>query len=91
MVETLAAGATVVGVRVRPGAAWPALGVPASDLVDRVIAADELWGAAAFELAERVAGAGSPSTPSAIWATTSGAGPLAAATPTRSPPRRSVA
>lgn len=60
MVETLAAGATVVGVRVRPGAAWPALGVPASDLVDRVITADQLWGAAAFELAERVAGAGSP-------------------------------
>jgi hypothetical protein len=31
------------------------LGVPASELVDLTIGADELWGAAAIELAERVA------------------------------------
>jgi AraC-like DNA-binding protein len=56
-VESLAPGATVVGARFRLGAAPAVLGVPASELVDLTIGADELWGAAAIELAERVAAA----------------------------------
>ena len=56
-VESLAPGATVVGARFRLGAAPAVLGVPASELVDLTIGADELWGAAAVELAERVAAA----------------------------------
>lgn len=37
-------GTTVVGVRLRAGAAPAVLGVPASDLVDLDLGADELWG-----------------------------------------------
>ncbi|HEX2104230.1 MAG TPA: DUF6597 domain-containing transcriptional factor [Solirubrobacteraceae bacterium] len=51
------AGAAAVGVRFRVGAAGGALGVPARDLLDRSVGLDELWGAAAAELAERLAGA----------------------------------
>jgi AraC-like DNA-binding protein len=40
LVETLAPGTTVVGLRFHPGAAEPVLGVPTAALVD---AADELW------------------------------------------------
>ena len=58
--EWLAPGATVIGARFRLGAAPPMLGVPASELVDRAIGADELWGAAAVELAERAAAASTP-------------------------------
>jgi AraC-like DNA-binding protein len=58
--ELLDPGATVVGVRFRPGAAPSVLGLPASELVDRSLGADELWGAWATELGERVAAAASP-------------------------------
>jgi AraC-like DNA-binding protein len=59
-VETLAPGTTVVGVRFRLGAAPAVLGLPASELVDLTIGAEELWGVKAAELGERVAAAASP-------------------------------
>ena len=58
--EVLDAGAIVVGVRFQPGAAPSVLGLPASELVDRSLGGDELWGAWAAELGERVAAAASP-------------------------------
>jgi AraC-like DNA-binding protein len=65
-VETLAPGTTVVGVRFRLGAAPSVLGLPASELVDLKVAADEVWHGAAAELGERVAAASSPAQASAI-------------------------
>jgi AraC-like DNA-binding protein len=59
-VDVLGPGTTVVGVRFRPGGATPALRIPGEALVDRVVAADDVWGAAAAVLAERVATAASP-------------------------------
>jgi len=58
-VDVLTPGATVVGVRFRPGAAPAALGVPGSELVDRVIGLDELLGRPAVALGDRVASAAS--------------------------------
>jgi AraC-like DNA-binding protein len=46
-VETLEPGGTVVGVRLRPGAAGALLGVPASELLDATLDGAELWGSAA--------------------------------------------
>ena len=43
-------------VRLRPGAAWPVLGVPISRLVDRVVPLADLWGAAGARLERRLAG-----------------------------------
>ena len=51
-VEILEPGATVVGVRFRPGAAPPALGLPMSELVDLDVEAVELMGDAAKRLGE---------------------------------------
>jgi AraC-like DNA-binding protein len=45
--STTNAGATIVGLRLRPEAAAWALGVPADELVDRRVALDELWSRAA--------------------------------------------
>lgn len=59
-VELLAPGAIVVGVRFRPGAAPPALGVPASELLDLEVGADALWGRPATALGERLAASASP-------------------------------
>jgi AraC-like DNA-binding protein len=58
--HTLAPGATVVGVRFNPGAAPSVLGVPASELVDLSVGADELWGRSALALGEALAAAASP-------------------------------
>ncbi len=58
--HTLAPGTTVVGVRLRPGAAPSVLGVPASEIVDLSVGADELWGRSAVALGEAVAAAASP-------------------------------
>lgn len=58
--EVLAAGTTIVGIRLRPGAAPSVLGVPASELVDRDLGGEELWGAGAVALAEALFAAGSP-------------------------------
>jgi AraC-like DNA-binding protein len=59
-VEVLAPGATVVGVRFRPGAAASVFGLPASELVDLTLSLDGVWGAAAVVLGERLLGARSP-------------------------------
>jgi AraC-like DNA-binding protein len=58
--ELLEPGATVVGVRFRPGVTPLILGPPASELVDLHVEVDRLWGGGATELAERLAEAGSP-------------------------------
>lgn len=51
------AGTAALGVRFGPGAAGAALGVAARDLRDRTVALEDVWGAPATELAERLAGA----------------------------------
>jgi AraC-like DNA-binding protein len=58
--HTLMPGKTVVGVRLNPGAVPSLLGVPASELVDQLVGADELWGRSAVALGEAVAAAASP-------------------------------
>jgi AraC-like DNA-binding protein len=60
LVEMLAPGTTVVGVRFRPGAAPSVLGLPASELLDLAVDTDELWGRSAVALGERVDSAASP-------------------------------
>jgi AraC-like DNA-binding protein len=56
-VGTLAPGTTVVGIRLRLGAARAVLGVPASELVDLTVGAEELWGPAGERIGELVASA----------------------------------
>ncbi len=46
------------GIRLRPGAAGPVLGLPASELCDRQLAAEHVWGPAAAALEDALAGAG---------------------------------
>ncbi len=58
--HTLTPGTTVVGVRFNPGAAPSVLGLPASEVVDLSVDADELWGRSAVALGEAVAAATSP-------------------------------
>lgn len=65
-VETLAPGSTVVGVRFHPGVAPVILGVPASELVDRIAGWDELEMCPAAGIGEAVAGAASPEQAAAI-------------------------
>jgi AraC-like DNA-binding protein len=60
LVEVLAPGTTVVGVRFHPGAAPSMLGLPASELVDLTLETDELWGRAAVALGELLDAAASP-------------------------------
>jgi AraC-like DNA-binding protein len=50
-------GATIVGVRLRPGVAGAVFGLPASELLDARIPLDELLGARVSELSERLNGA----------------------------------
>lgn len=59
-VEVLEPGATVVGVRFLPGASPSVTGLPASELVDLALDAEELWGRWAVALGEAVDGAASP-------------------------------
>jgi AraC-like DNA-binding protein len=56
----LGPGASVVGVRLHPGAAPSLFGVPAPALLDGRLPASDLWGDAGARLAERVAGAATP-------------------------------
>lgn len=58
--HTLAPGTTVVGVRFSPGAASSVLGVPAAEVVDLSVDAEDLWGRSAVEVGEAVAAAASP-------------------------------
>jgi AraC-like DNA-binding protein len=60
LVEVLAPGTTVVGVRFRPGAAPSVLDLPASELLDLTVDTGELWGRAAVALGERLDRAASP-------------------------------
>jgi AraC-like DNA-binding protein len=48
------AGAVALGVRFGPGAAGAALGVAAHELRDRTVALEDVWGAPAARLAERL-------------------------------------
>jgi AraC-like DNA-binding protein len=66
VVDTLAPGTTVVGVRFQPGAAPALLGVPASELVDLTVAWDELRGPSGSALGETIAAAASPQHAAAI-------------------------
>ncbi|MFI5898330.1 DUF6597 domain-containing transcriptional factor [Actinoplanes sp. NPDC051513] len=52
-VETLEPGSTVVGLRLRPGAAAALLGMPASELVDETVDAAQVWGNAAVRASAR--------------------------------------
>jgi AraC-like DNA-binding protein len=60
LVDVLAPGTTVVGVRFHPGAASSLLGVPASELVDLALDPEDLWGRSAAALGETVDAAVSP-------------------------------
>jgi AraC-like DNA-binding protein len=60
VIDTLAPGTTVVGVRFHPGAAPAMLGVPASELVDLTVAWDEVRGPSGRALGETMAAAASP-------------------------------
>ena len=55
----LAPAATKLGVRFKVGAAGPALGLPASELVDRSPRLTDVWNGAGHELVEQVGEAGS--------------------------------
>ncbi len=52
VVESVPAGATVVGLRFQPGAATAWLGVPASELVNRRVPLEAFWGIEARTLAD---------------------------------------
>jgi hypothetical protein len=52
VVVPAAARTTLVSVRFHPGAALPFLGAPLSELVDRRVPLDALWGAPAASLAD---------------------------------------
>src|SRR5918992_3139232 len=54
------AGAAVMGVRFRVGAAGAALGLPAQELLDGRVGLEDLWGREAAFIAERVAAAATP-------------------------------
>jgi AraC-like DNA-binding protein len=59
-------GATVLGVRFGPGATGAAFGVAARELRDQTVALDAVWGSAAFDLAERLAGAAAAERPALL-------------------------
>jgi len=54
-VVDLSAGLRSTGVRLRPGGAGAVLGLPASELRDRQVPAEALWGERAARLGEAVA------------------------------------
>ena len=56
-VERLPAGRRSTGVRLRPGAAGVVLGLPASELRDRQVPAEMVWGTRAARLEEAIADA----------------------------------
>jgi AraC-like DNA-binding protein len=66
LIETVAPGVTVVGVRFHPGLAPSVLGVPASELVDLSLDWDALWRRSAVKLGEEIAAAASPEQAAAI-------------------------
>ena len=60
VVELLAPGTTLVGVRFRPGVVRMILGLPASELVDLDVDLDRIWGRSSEALGQRLAEAASP-------------------------------
>jgi AraC-like DNA-binding protein len=66
VIDTLAPGTTVVGVRFHPGAAPAVLGLPASELVDLTVPWEELRGPVGVALGESIAAAASPQAAAAI-------------------------
>jgi AraC-like DNA-binding protein len=52
--------APVIGIHFRPGGAAPFLGIPAGEFTDGHVALEDVWGAAARELRERLMAAESP-------------------------------
>jgi AraC-like DNA-binding protein len=60
VMSPLEPGATVVGLRLRPGVAGRALGLPASELGVLRVPLESLWGRTGAELAERTGAAESP-------------------------------
>ena len=60
LVDVLAPGTTVVGVRLHAGAAASLLGVPLSEVVDVTVDPEDLWGRSAAALGELVDVAASP-------------------------------
>ncbi|HEX4733585.1 MAG TPA: helix-turn-helix domain-containing protein [Thermoleophilaceae bacterium] len=61
VMSPLMQGETVVGIRMRPGAAGALLGLPASEIRDDRVPVGLLWAAAGDELTERLADAAHPS------------------------------
>jgi len=61
LVRCLPPGATVVGVRLRPGVRADVIGAAATELTDSALNLDELWGRSAVATAERIALAATPS------------------------------
>ena len=66
LVDHLGPGTTIVGVRLRPGAAPPVLQIPACETADLDLSADDLWGSSAVALGEALAGAASPDDAAAL-------------------------
>jgi AraC-like DNA-binding protein len=62
------AGAEVIGVRFRVGAAGAALGLPARELLDARVALEDVWGREAAFIGERVAAAATPAAQLAVLA-----------------------
>src|SRR5947209_5234596 len=56
----LAPDTAIVGLRFRPGAAGPALGLPVDDLRDQRVPLEDVWGSAAAELEEQLGDAADP-------------------------------
>jgi AraC-like DNA-binding protein len=53
----LPAGANIIGARLRPGLALPALGVPANELLDERVMLRDIWGAEARRLVDQLSDA----------------------------------
>lgn len=51
---------SIIGVHFRPGGAFPFLGMPAGELRDTTVSLEELWGAGASELRDRLLEAATP-------------------------------
>ena len=60
VIADIPAGAAAMGVRFRVGAAGAALGLPAAELLDATVPLEQVWGAEADRIEDRVAAAGTP-------------------------------
>lgn len=66
VLEPVRPGCTVVGIRFRPGAAYPWLGVPLSEILNARVPLAEFWKRDASELADRAFSAPRPSAVAAV-------------------------